>query len=239
MSTIAKKTTSTNKTATKKATPVQEAPKEQMFTQEQVQAMIAEAVQNAIQQVTAQSAPAAVLESTQEPEGVVMRFFAEVNDANVVYFGKDARYGQVTGKLATVVINKNDFAGGFRDATVQTLLKNRTLVVLSGLNDAERKLYGVDYADGEILTPEECEKLDNAGEKILEIYPKLHPTFKTMIASRFRKKAEDGTLKIDRDTLVKLNRLSRAYEKSAPIEGQKNLGSFHWIIEKMNLEDVL
>lgn len=236
MATTTKRTTSTNKSAAKKDISEQVKATEGLFTLEQVQAMIDEAVKNAVQSVAMQPVPA-VHEVTDDT--VVMRFFAEVNDSNVVQFGRDSRYGQVTGKHATVVVSKNDFVGGFRDMTAQTLLKNRTLVVLSGLTDAERALYGVDYEEGEIMTPDECDRMDKIGKDILKIYPRLHPTFKTMIARRFREKAENGTLSIDRETLVELNRLSRADQAGVYTGGMKNEGNFIWIIEKMNQEDRL
>lgn len=245
MATTTKKTASTNKnTATKKemtaevtASVENKAPAQvQTFTKEQVDSMIQEAVKAALSMVKPESAPVSV---SAKDESVVMRFFAEVNDSNTVQFGKDARYGQVTGKLATVIVSKQDFIGGFRDTTVQNLLKNRVLVVLSGLTDSERKLYGVAYEEGEILDPETYAELDAMGVEILKIYPKLHMTYKGMVARHFREKSENGTLRLDRDTLVQLNRISRKDFANSPAEDMRREGIFKHIIQRMNLEDTL
>lgn len=246
MATTAKKTTSTNKNASINKEPAAAIPasaenkepvKAQTFTKEQVDSIVADAIAKALAAMKPeQSAP---VQPAAKDEGVVMRFFAEVNDGNVVLFGKDGRYGQVTGKMSTVIVSKNDFIGGFRDTTVQSLLKNRVLVVLSGLDDKERKLYGVDYKEGEILDPETYEELDAMGDKILDIYPKLHMTYKGMVARHFREKSEKGTLRLGRETLVKLNRLSREDFKNAPQGDARRYGIFSWIIEKMNQEDAL
>lgn len=246
MATTTKKTTSTNKSATVKkemtaevtASVENKEPEQvQTFTKEQVDSIVADAIAKALAAMKPEhSAP---VQTAAKEDTVVMRFFAEVNDGNVVLFGKDGRYGQVTGKMATVIVSKNDFIGGFRDTTVQSLLKNRVLVVLSGLDERERKLYGVDYKEGEILDPETYAELDAKGDEILDIYPKLHMTYKGMVARHFREKSEKGTLRLERDTLVKLNRLSREDFQNAPKGDVRRNGIFSWIIEKMNREDTL
>jgi hypothetical protein len=243
MATTTKKTTSTNKiSAVKKETaPVKEekaAVQESTFTQAQVDSMIQEAVKAALAAYKPE-ATAAPVQKESSDDSVVMRFFAEVNDNNTVMFGKDARYGQVTGKLATVIVTKNDFISGFRDTTVQNLIKNRVLVVLSGLSDRERKLYGCEYQDGEVLDPETYAELDAMGDEVLKIYPKLHMTYKTMVACHFRELSEAGKLRMNRETLVALNRLSREDFKHVPEGDVRRKGIFAWIINEMNREDIL
>ena len=145
------KTEPEKKTDAETTKPV-EAPSAAMFTEEQVRKMIEEAVQKYAQE----SQPSAVLEAA--PAGlndglVTMIFQAEVNDANEIQLGPNAKFGMSTGKQATITIAKRDFIGEFRTTIVQQLLRNRNLIVVDGLTDDERRVYGLDYQEGEYLEP--------------------------------------------------------------------------------------
>ena len=213
-------------TAEKKA----EAPSAVTFTEEQVRKMIAEAVAKYAQENTKEAAP--------YTDGMVtMVFQAEVNDQNEILLGPNGKYGMITGKHATITVPKRDFVGEFRTSTVQYLLKSRNLIVVDGLTDDERKVFGLEYRQGEYLEPAVYEGLIEMGDHILEIYPMLHPTWKEMVATKFIDAYENKTLKCSREALIQLNRLSKQDYASLPKDDVKRKGAFWPIIHAMNAAD--
>lgn len=217
------------------AKPV-EAPAAAVFTEEQVRKMIEEAVQRYVQENQPAAAPETA--SAGLNDGLVtMIFQAEVNDANEIQLGPNAKFGMITGKQATITIAKRDFIGEFRTTTVQQLLRNRNLIVVDGLTDDERRVYGLDYQEGEYLEPAVYERLLNMGDKILEIYPKLHKTWREMIAVKFTEAYENKKLKCSRDVLLKLNQISKKDYTDLPKQDMRRKGGFYAIIHAMNAED--
>lgn len=211
----------------------EKAPESGTFTLEQVQKMIEEAL--AKRDAEAKKAEGPTAAST---DGVVTMFFqAEVNDANEIHLGHGGKFGTITGKHATITINKRDFIGEFRDTTVQYLLKNRNLIVTDGLTDAERKIYGVDYQKGEYLEPEVYQRLIDMGDKVLEIFDGLSVTWHEMIASKFAEAYENKTLKCSRECLVNLNKISKKDYKGLPKGDERRKGGFYGIIHQMNAVD--
>ena len=209
------------------------APETSTFTLEQVQKMIEEALKK-------RDAEAKKNEGTTAAgtDGVVTMFFQmEVNDANEIHLGPNGKFGTITGKHATITIPKRDFIGEFRTTTVQYLLKNRNLIVVDGLTDAERKIYGVEYQEGEYLEPEVYQRLIDMGDKVLEIFGSLSPAWREMIASKFAEAYENKTLKCSRECLVKLNRISRQDYKDLPKGDERRKGGFYGIIHQMNAVD--
>lgn len=238
-STRAKKTEETNvkqetlmaEEATEKAPETAaKTPESGTFTLEQVQKMIEEAL--AKREAEAKKAEGLTAAST---DGVVTMFFqAEVNDANEIHLGHGGKFGTITGKHATITIPKRDFIGEFRDTTVQYLLKNRNLIVTDGLTDAERRIYGVDYRQGEYLEPEVYQRLIDMGDKVLEIFGGLSVTWHEMIAVKFAEAYENKTLKCSRECLVKLNKMSQKDYKDLPKGDERRKGGFYGIIRQMN-----
>lgn len=209
------------------------APENSTFTLEQVQKMIEEALQK--RDAEAKKAEGLTAAST---DGVVTMFFqAEVNDANEIHLGPNGKFGTITGRHATITIPKRDFIGEFRTTTVQNLLKNRNLIVTDGLTDSERKIYGVDYRQGEYLEPEVYQRLIDMGDKVLEIFGGLNVTWHEMIASKFAEAYENKTLKCSRECLVKLNKMSKKDYKDLPKGDERKKGGFYGIIHQMNAAD--
>lgn len=200
------------------------------FTMEQVQKMIEEALAKREAEKKEADAP----QQQQTHETVTMMFRDEVNDENVIELGKNAKFGQITGKSATITVEKRDFIGEFRTALVQTLLKKRNLIVIDGLTDEERKVYGLDYQKGEYLEPVVYERLINMGDAILDIFPKLHPSWREMVALKFADAFDNKTLKCSRETLLKLNKISKKDYAHLPKEDVRRKGSFYGIIQRMN-----
>lgn len=231
-----KKTTRRNaKQSNPVSNPVQETiqeqdqQKEMLFTEEQVRKMIAEAVS----QYAAENAkPASSADGT-----VTMFFQAEVNDANEVFLGPNGKYGVITGKHATITIPHRDFVGDFRTTTMQYFLKNRNLIVVDGLTDDERRVYGLDYQQGEYLEPAVYDRLIEMGDKVVDIFPKLHKTWREMIAQKFAEAFENKKLKCSREALLKLNQISKKDYEDLPSSDIRHKGGFYAIIRAMNAAD--
>ena len=91
-----------------------------------------------------------VVQVMADTEKVVLRFQAEVADDNVATFGPEGMYGQVTGKTGTITVPKSEWSR-FYNESVRNMIYRRWLIVLSGMDEQERELYGCNYKPGEIL----------------------------------------------------------------------------------------
>lgn len=206
------------------------------YTEDQVQKMIAKAVAEALAAQPKPEAAAPAIPAANEV--VTMRFFDEVNDRNVVYLGKDGKYGQIIGKRWTGQIPKLAFIGDFRTPQIQRLLADRNLIVLDGLTEEERRLYGVEYAEGEFIDEKLYGRLTRMGEdELLATYKALCPEWRRMIAIRFADAFEDKTLKVTRDALLALNKISRKDNKDLPKDDIRRKGAFWPIIQKLNFAE--
>lgn len=215
-----------------KEAPAQEAKQENVFTEEQVRKMIAEAVAKYASENKPEPA------HTSPTDGVVTMFWqAEVNDANEIPLGPNGKFGMITGKHAMLTIPKRDFVGEFRTTIIQYYLKSRNLIVIDGLTDDERRVYGLEYKQGEYLEPAVYDRLVEMGDEVLEIFPKLHQTWREMIAVKFLEAFDNQTLKCSRDTLIKLNQISKRDYANLPKEDARRKGGFYEIIHRMNAAD--
>ena len=226
--------TTARKRKPKQETPVQtEAP---TFTQEQVQAMIDAALAKYAEEHKAE--PSAEQTAAQPNDGVVTIIWqAEVNDANELLIGPNGKYGVITGKHAVIPIQHRDFVSDFRTTTMQYYLKTRNLIVVDGLTDDERKVYGLEYRQGEYLEPAVYERLIEMGDKVLEIFPKLHPTWREMVATKFTDAYENKTLKCSREALIEMNKISKQDYANLPKGDMRRKGCFWAIIHAMNADD--
>ena len=205
------------------------------YSEADVQAMIAKAVADAL---AAQKAQQQEVHTPSNDGLVTLRFYDEINDANVIYLGENGKYGQIIGKRWTGQIPKMAFIGDFRTPHIQKLLEDRNMIVIDGLTDEERKLYGVDYVKGEFLD----EKMYSAmlrmpEDDLVATYTGLCPEWKRMVAVRFAEAYEAGKLRVTRDALLALNRESRKANKVFDQNDPRRKGDFHQIIDKMNLRE--
>ena len=170
-----------------------------------------------------------VVQVMADTEKVVLRFQAEVADDNVATFGPEGMYGQVTGKTGTITVPKSEWSR-FYNESVRNMIYRRWLIVLSGMDEQERELYGCNYKPGEILDEMAFHKLLDLGRDLIAVFPALCDTHKEMVASRFLTAWMDGDSRaMDRDLIVALNELSKddAHKK----------GMFQPIIEGLNARD--
>ena len=92
---------------------------------------------------------AAARKTAAPADGVVeLTFLASVSPNNVCSLGD---YGSLNGVGGYIEIPRKEFGGKFMTPVVRSLLRDRSLIVCSGLSAEERKRYGVDYREGELL----------------------------------------------------------------------------------------
>ena len=172
-----------------------------------------------------------------EPQEVVMRFQDECADDNRLLLGPNGVYASITGKSGMVVVPKKEWTR-FYDKTVRGLIKNRKLIVLSGLSETERALYNADYKEGEVLDEMAFAKLLDMGEELLDIFPKLCREHREMVARRFAQASvEKDPRALNRDLIVKLNRISKEDYASLTEKDPRKKGAFYPIIERLNQMD--
>ncbi len=159
-------------------------------------------------------------------DGVVeLTFIAAVSPDNVTSLGD---YGSLNGVGGYIEIPRKEFGGKFMTPVVRSLLRDRSLIVCSGLNEAERKRYGVDYREGELLDMDAFDRLLDMGLATLTtLFRKLCPEHKAFAATRFITAYEKGDNRISREKIEPLNDISKEIDSS---------GMFKPILKGMNQE---
>ena len=103
-------------------------------------------------------------------DGVVeLTFIASVSPDNVTSLGD---YGSLNGVGGYIEIPRKEFGGKFMTPVVRSLLRDRSLIVCSGLNEAERKRYGVDYREGELLDMDAFDRLLDMDHSVRQAVPR-------------------------------------------------------------------
>ena len=169
-----------------------------------------------------------VIQVAADTEKVTLRFQSECAQDNVATFGPGGLYGQITGQTGTLMVPKNEWSRFMTDQ-VRYLLKTRQLIVLSGMDEDERELYGVNYKEGELLDRKAFQKILDMGQDLVDIFPGLCRSHQEMVAKRFTEAFNNGDARaMDRDLLVKLNEITKE-------GGQK--GMFTKLISMLNKQD--
>ena len=226
---------------TKKAEEVQEtvAPTpEKQFTESEVNAIVQAAVAKAVAEAMERE-QTKVVKVSSEKEFVRMLFLDDCSNDNELFFGVNRKYGAITGPIGYINVAKDDWLGEFRDNLVQSLLKSRKLIVLDGLTDEERKMHGVEYKDGEVMDEKLFRNLLDHISELPEIYKKLCPAMKQIVATRFQTgfDQKDPRVMRNRDIIVKLNKLSKKDFADAPNTDPRKEGLFINIVRGLNKND--
>lgn len=114
-----------------------------------------------------------------------------------------------SGKIFAV--QREQFEGEFMTATIMDLMAKRKLIVLSGLSDEERRLYGCYYKAGEVVTSEGMFDFffNLPTEEAAEKYEALCPEHRQFVATRFVDAYERGDNRVTRDKVEALNKISK------------------------------
>lgn len=208
-----------------------------VFTEEQVQQMIAEALAKQAETLKPQ-----VYQVHQGSEKVVLRWQAEVADDNVVLFGDGGYYGKITGRRGILSVPKEDFFNRFMDERTRYMIDKRWLIVVSGLDEQERQMLGVDYREGEYLDGKAFDKLlDMTDEEMLEIFPGLCTAHKEMVAKRICEayRRNDARIEKRRSLIKTLNDMTKKEYADAPETDERKRGLLVSVLEDMNKQDLL
>lgn len=216
--------------------PARTAEKTKKYTQAEVDLMLKEAVQQAI--AKAMEGGEVRKDVSKDNAKVTLLFQAEVSPENRIKFGPNGKFGSITGKTGTFRVKKDDFTGEFRDALVQSLLKSRELIVLDGLTDEERNLYGLNYRDGEYLEPAVFRRMLDMGQELIPVYRNLCPQYREMVAVKFAEAYETGDRRATRELAVALNEISKEQFEGLPEGDARRKGAFYSVIESMNRKDM-
>lgn len=179
-----------------------------------------------------------IVQVMADTEKVVMRFQADVSDDNLAVFGTNGMYGQVTGKLGTVIVPKSEWSR-FYTETNRAMIDRRWLVVLSGMTEQERGLYNCMYRDGEVLDEGAFRKLLDMGNELLAVFPKLCVSHQEMVGRFFIEAYQNGDVRVteNRDLVLALNEESKKAYADLPAKDARRKGVFNPIIAEMNRRD--
>lgn len=157
-------------------------------------------------------------------DGVVeLTFLASVSPNNVCSLGD---YGSLNGVGGYIEIPRKEFGGKFMTPVVRSLLQDRSLIVCSGLSEEERKRYGVDYQEGELLDMSAFDRLlDMPVAELTTLFTKLCPEHKEFAATRFITAYEKGDNRVCREKIEPLNDISKEINPK---------GMFRPILEGLN-----
>lgn len=203
------------------------------YSMDEVNTMIAQAVAEASRQAAQEaveaykaSQPQTILQVAQDEYVTIMYIGANASGTTVSM----PKWGQITYAGGMIDIPKKEFMQGLGVPVNNALLRERKIIVVSGLTDAEKKRFGVEYKDGELLTTEAFFSLIGYDiPKITEIYKKLCDEHKRTVAKLFFEAYfEKGDNRVTRDKVKALNEISKAVDKD---------GLFSPIIEDMNEKD--
>lgn len=159
-------------------------------------------------------------------ETVELTYISAVSPNNVLSLGD---YGVLNGVGGFIEVPRKEFGGKFLTPEVRGLLNARRLIVLNGLTEDERKRYGVDYKDGELLDMQMFDRLlDMPLDRLKEIFTKLCPEHRQVVATRFISAYQKCDNRISREKVEPLNNLSKVPGKA------KDKGMFYPILAGMN-----
>ena len=197
---------STKKAAETAEKPVEaeQKPVEKTYSEADVQKLVAEAVANAMASYRNQQ----MIQATPKDERVNLLWQAPVADDNVQEFGANGRYGRIVGPTGNFFVPKDEFSN-IIDSFTRMCLERRWLIVVSGLNDEERKIYGVDYREGEYLDKTAFARVAEQGPKLLELYPQLCDGSRRIVAGAVYQGWKEGKPSINRDLVESLAALCK------------------------------
>jgi len=149
--------------------------------------------------------------SKKEDEWVTLVYMGVAAENSTVLLGTEQNrgLGEISARGGIKTVRKSDFEEKM-NPQISKRLKDRRLIVVSGLTDDERELYGVKYTDGELLSKDIYKRLFTmTDEKIAEIFKKACPRHKEIIATMFIDAYVSGNNRINQPIVEKLNEISK------------------------------
>ena len=149
-----------------------------------------------------------VIQIANDTERIEFLWLAPVADDNE-FLVADGLYGKITGKVGNFSVPKNEFSR-ILDSQTRKFIENRWLIVLGGLTDEERKMYGVDYKKGEVMDKDVFMRMLDIGKDIVDIYRDLCDASKAVVAKLYYEAWTDPNRrhKVKRETVVAMHKIS-------------------------------
>lgn len=168
---------------------------------------VAEAVKAAMQNVQ----PQTVYVKDKADEYVTLLYMGVVAEGSTVHLND--RLGDIQGRGGTRDIPKKEFLQNLTPGVLDRL-KDRRLIVLSGLTDDERERYGLKYEDGELLSPDIYYKLLSLPEDtICKIFKLACPEHKAIIATLYIDAYMAHDNRVNQPLIQRLNNISKEADK--------------------------
>lgn len=181
------------------------------YTENEVKNLIDSAVKNALKEYAAANAQKEIIVKSKNDEEVTLLYLGSIAKGTAVELGD--RIGSINKSGGTRTISKRDFIQ-LRTPIMDDLLESRNLIVIDGLTDDERERYGVKYEEGELLTEDTYRRLLNFDRKhIIEIFKKLCPQHKRIVATMFIDAFEANDNRVNFETVNELNKISKEIDK--------------------------
>lgn len=178
------------------------------MTEEEFNEAVKLAVEKAIAGIPVNQ-PQQVLQVTKE-EYVTILFLGAIAAKTSVVLPK---WGVISFAGNTLDIPKKEFVQGLGVPVNNALIRKRQIIVVDGLSPAERKRYGVDYKDGELLTQGNfISLLDYSTDKICEIFEKLCPEHKHLVGQMFYDAFLNNDGRVTLEKVKSLNEISKETE---------------------------
>ncbi len=180
------------------------------FTREQVDVIVASAVEAAVEKVrsemeSAKAENATVLQVAQQ-EYVTLMFVGSMAAGSEVALGA---FGKINRAFGTIDVPKKDFLQN-RDFMVDRLLEKKKLIVIDGLDEQDRERFGLLYRDGELLEPNVfLHILDFSEDEVAALFSKLCDSHMRTVATTFITAYEKGDARVTQEKAKRLNDISK------------------------------
>ncbi len=178
------------------------------MTEEEFNEAVKLAVERAMATMPAMQ-PQQILQVTKE-EYVTILFLGVIAAKTSVVLPK---WGVISLAGNTLDIPKKEFIQGLGVPVNNALIRKRQIIVVDGLTAAERKRYGVDYKDGELLNQGNfISLLDYPTDKVCEIFSKLCPEHKHLVGQMFYDAFLNNDGRVTLEKVKALNEISKVTE---------------------------
>lgn len=187
------------KTVEKKPTP------EKTYSEAQVKGLIAAAVAEAMKKQGDSKVYSIVPE-----EKVTLLFIGAIAKGTEVCLGE---IGKITRDGGVLEVPKKDFFQKM-NATVESLLEDRKLLVIDGVTDEEKERYNLCYGDNDVLTAQSYRKiLDYDTETLCDIFSRLCEQHRKIVTKVFFGAYASGDARVTLQKCQELNRISKETDK--------------------------
>lgn len=203
------------KGVSKKMATENSATKKKTYTEEELAKAVAEASKKAAEEAIkayAASNPQQTILQVAKDEYVTVVYIGGIASGTVVALPK---MGTITYAGGMLDVPKKDFLQALGNRTNEALIRKRSLIVLNGLTDEERKRFNCDYKPQETLTQNAFfELLDYDKEQIIAVYSKLCDEHKKVVAKIYLSAYfEMSDKRINPETVKELNNISKSIDK--------------------------